>query len=252
VASPVTQVFFPAFSRIRDPARIGSIWLRAVRMVAVLIAPAMLGVVVVAPDLIPVVFGGQWHDAVPVVQILAPVGLVQSLQSLNAGILQALGRPGVLFRFSLVSTVLTTAGFVAGLPFGIVGIATGYAITSVLLEPYYLWRTARVVGVPIRAYLRAFSGVAEAALLMALAVFGARIMLVHSGVPSGVSLVALIGLGVAVYIPLVLWRAPEVLDELRRLREPRSELDQAGAEGPIEHLERSTPPPRLSVYRPRA
>ena len=48
VAGPITQVFYPAFSRIRDPVRIGQVWLRAVRIVAGLVVPAMLGLAVVA------------------------------------------------------------------------------------------------------------------------------------------------------------------------------------------------------------
>ena len=65
--------------------------------------PALAGLVVVAPDFVPVVLGDQWTAAVPVVQILAWVGIVQALQSLNMDILMARGRARTMFRFSSCS-----------------------------------------------------------------------------------------------------------------------------------------------------
>ena len=40
--------------------------------------PALGGLVIVAPDFVPVVLGDQWEAAVPVIQILAWVGALQA------------------------------------------------------------------------------------------------------------------------------------------------------------------------------
>ena len=45
IASPLSTVFFPAFSAMRDPERVANAWLRATRMVAVVVIPLTLGMI---------------------------------------------------------------------------------------------------------------------------------------------------------------------------------------------------------------
>ena len=62
---PIQDTLFPALSRIQDDRpRMGSLWLRVIRVVGAVVAPCMLGLIVVAPDFVPVVLGDHWLDAV--------------------------------------------------------------------------------------------------------------------------------------------------------------------------------------------
>ena len=116
IAGPVQRVLGPAFARMQDePRRIADAWVRAVRLVGALAIPSLLGLMVVAPDFVSVVLGDQWAAAVPLIQVLAIVGIVQSLQSISTDILQARGQANTIFRFSVLFTVTHTAGFVVGL-----------------------------------------------------------------------------------------------------------------------------------------
>jgi O-antigen/teichoic acid export membrane protein len=221
IAGPLTQVFYPAFSRMRDRESIGAVWLRAVRMVALVVVPLMLGLAAVAPDFVRVVFGKRWHAAAPVLQIIALVGLAQSLQALNYGILQSLARTRVLFRYTALASLATVGAFAAGLPWGIKGVATAYLLASVVLEPIYLWLTARAAGVPVRDWLRSIAGVAQAGLAMVVVVVGVRRALLATSLTAGPRLALLIAVGAAVYLPLAAWRAPETRHELQSLRKRR-------------------------------
>src|SRR5947207_188603 len=104
-------------------------------MIAFVAVPAMLGLIAVAPEFVTAVFGQKWHAAVPVIQLLAPVGLLGTLTTLNAGVLQVLDRTRALFRFTLVLSIASVGAFVAGLPWGIEGVATAYLIVTVALQP---------------------------------------------------------------------------------------------------------------------
>ena len=116
IAGPVQRVLGPAFARMQDePRRIADAWVRAVRLVGALAILSLLGLMVVAPDFVSVVLGDQWAAAVPLIQVLAIVGIVQSLQSISTDILQARGQANTIFRFSVLFTVTHTAGFVVGL-----------------------------------------------------------------------------------------------------------------------------------------
>jgi O-antigen/teichoic acid export membrane protein len=236
VAEPVTQVFFPAFSAMREPTRIAGAWLRATRILALVVAPAMFGLLVLAPDFVEVVFGDKWDAAVPVIQILSLVGLIRALTAVNHGVLQSLARTRVLFRFTVVLSVATVAAFIAGLPWGIDGVATAYLTVTLVLQPIFLWLTTRAVGLSVRDWLRSVAGVLEAAVGMLAVVFAARELLLSTDLGAGSRLVAVTALGALVYLPLVAWRAPEVGTELRgvlrRLRQPPSSTLEA-TEAPL-------------------
>src|SRR4051812_26677465 len=167
IASPIQDVLFPAFSRIQgDRDRIAVGWLRVTRAVAAVTVPMLVGLAIVADDFVAVVLGPKWHAAALVIQVLAWVGILQSLQGLNTGILEALGRARTIFRYTVVFFVAHLIAFVVGVQWGIVGVAVGYTISTTIIEPAYLWLTARAVGISPWMFLQSVAGVFEASALM--------------------------------------------------------------------------------------
>ena len=153
LAGPVQEVLFPAFAQLQDERdRMGTMWLRVNRVIAAVSLPLMIGLIVVTPDFVHVVLGDRWHSAIPVIRILACVGFMQSLVRLNSSILLACDRAGTLFRWSILITASNLAAFGVGLHWGIVGVATGYAITNTLLQPVNTFLTGRAVDVSLRAF----------------------------------------------------------------------------------------------------
>lgn len=223
ISIPVQDVLFPAFSRMQnDVPAMTAIWLRVNRVIASITMPALLGLIAVAPDFVHVALGDRWSAATRVIQILAWVGLLQSLQGLNGSVLRAVDRTSTLLRYSVVVLVASLAAFTVGLQWGIVGVATAYAVSSTFVEPYYTWLTTRSVGLPLWAFVKSLAGVSQASLAMFLSVIAVRLALTRSGLSPGLRLPILIFLGAAVYLPLCAWRAPQVVDELRTLRRRRS------------------------------
>lgn len=224
ISLPLQEVLFPAFSRMQDDKpRMTAAWLRANRLIGAISIPGMLGLVAVAPDFVAVVLGDQWKPAVPVLQVLAWVGLLQSLQGLNGTVLRAVDRTGTLLRYSVIVLVASLVAFAAGLPFGVLGVAIAYAVSSTLVEPYYTWLTTRALGTTLRAFAGALSGVAQAAVLMLAVVLAAREGLLAVDAPAAVRLLACIAIGVAAFGAFALWRAPELVAELHELRRRRSQ-----------------------------
>ncbi len=218
---PIQETLFPALSRMQDePRQIARIWLRTTRLLAALIAPAMFGLLIVAPDFVPVVLGHRWHSAVPIVQILAGVAVLQSL-STGLRVLAAVGQARALFRFSVVFNVITLIAFAVGLRWGIVGVAAAYAIVNLPLQLFFVRMTARAVGISVRDFVLSLRGVAVATLGMASFVEATRLVLVHEGAPPAVRLVASIAVGFATYVPLSLGYVPEMKAEVRALHARR-------------------------------
>jgi hypothetical protein len=172
--------------------------------------------------------GPKWSEAGLLLACLAPAIVAQGLNNLGAYVLSAAGRAGQLLLAMLLLLVLLVQGMLAGLYFGgylsdanpavaALGPAMGMALAQtavvslVWLGPY-LWFCLRSADLQPRAVLLALWPAARGALLMGLAVWGLRQVLlltdgpeVHPTVPPAVRLVALIALGVLVY-SLVAWR----------------------------------------------
>jgi O-antigen/teichoic acid export membrane protein len=226
IAAPITQVFFPAFSRMEDPRRIAAVWLRALRLIAFVVVPLMLGLVVISKDFVLTVFGHKWHAAVVPMQLLAPIGLMQALTALSQGIFQSIGNGRLLWRSTAAVSAISVAAFAVGLPGGISGVALAYLVASLIMQPGLMVITARAIDVPLRDVAGSLSGVLQAGLGMMAIVFGAREGLIALDVPTGARLAALIVVGALAYVPLVLWRAPAVRAELTDVARRRGGGDE--------------------------
>lgn len=221
VAVPVAQVLFPALSRIQeDPALIAAYWRRAIRLLGALAMPALVGLIVVAPDFVAVALGPRWKDAVPVIQLLGLVGLLQTLQFLNPIVLQALDHTSLLLRWTLASYGAAVVAFVIGLQWGITGVAAAFAISAAITEPTYAWITGRLIGVRLSHLARDLSGTAQATAALAAAALTARVLLLETGLPVWVRLLVEVALGAAVFALVFTWRARSIIDEVRMLRTP--------------------------------
>jgi O-antigen/teichoic acid export membrane protein len=239
IAGPVQKVLAPAFARMQDePKRMAETWLRAVRMVGTISVPALCGLVIVAPDFVRIVLGDDWSQVIPIIQVLAWVGIVQSLQSLNTDVLQARGNTRAVFRFTILFTGTHFVAFLIGLHWGVVGVAAAYAISTTFVEPVYTVITARSIETSFWEVVRAVRGVFEAALIMGAAVLAARVLMVEAGIPALPRLAACIAIGGLVYLAAYPWRAPEGWADIRGVlggvigrRRARASAIAAPAEG---------------------
>jgi O-antigen/teichoic acid export membrane protein len=227
VTIPLGEVLFPAFSRLQENRdRIAELWLQALTYSAAVTLPALAGLVVVAPDFVSVVLGSRWEEAVPVIQILVWVAALRAVQGPATSVVLAINRPDALFRISIVALVAFVLGILVGLPWGIVGVALGVAVTGTGVSAFWLSFVARQVGSSLRQVLRALAGVIEASALMAAGVFGLRELLVSAGVGAPARLALAVVAGVVLYAAACRWRAPAVYRRLvelvrRGLRRPQ-------------------------------
>ena len=115
VTSVLGRVLFPAFSNVQhDNARFRAAYLRVVQIVAVLCFPLMMGLLITADTVVPIVLGRQWTPAVPILMVLCPIGLMQSVGTLVGHIYTAKGRTDWMMYWGIVFGSLTVGGFSLG------------------------------------------------------------------------------------------------------------------------------------------
>jgi O-antigen/teichoic acid export membrane protein len=216
VSAMITQVLFPAFARIQhEDERFRQAYVRSCGLTALITFPVIAGMGVVADPLIRSVLGNKWVGAIPIFQILAPVGLVQSIQTTTGIIFQAKGRTDLMLRCGLLTLLVTGAGFLIGVRFGTLGVAVSYAISYLLLLVYPLFALPlRTIGLTVGKFASTLVPQFTMTLFMTLICLSWLFLLHKTGVAhSWFELLSSSALGAIVYTAIALiWRPPVVRD----------------------------------------
>jgi polysaccharide transporter, PST family len=212
IAIPTAEVLFAAFSRLRgDRARIADLWLGSIRILAAVILPLLVGLVIIAPDLIPTVFGAHWVVSVGVVQVLSVYVIVRSLQSWGSVLMDAVGRPQVTLWTQLGALCLTPVGVVVGSQWGVEAVAVGFVLSQLIAVevPMLIIVLSELRVSPLTLGKRLFAVVAATA-VMAAACLAARAGLLALGVGMAGRAALTIVVGAVVY-GVALWiLAPDI------------------------------------------
>lgn len=130
----VTQALFPRMSwlLVHERARAEQMLRRVFMLQSALGFAASVGTLVVSPIVVPLLFGGAYMQALPVLIVLAALPILIAMSNIfGVQILVSLG------NISAFSTVLIVAGFVnvaLVFPLGALWGATGVAVSMVLVE----------------------------------------------------------------------------------------------------------------------
>jgi PST family polysaccharide transporter len=90
---------------------------------------------VLAPEIVPALFGEQWNVSLPVMRILAFHGIIHSLQH-NGAVILALRKPARALAESVVNALITVGGILIAARWGIAGSAGVAALRGDLLYPF--------------------------------------------------------------------------------------------------------------------
>jgi O-antigen/teichoic acid export membrane protein len=227
----IGQVAFPAYAKLQNdrPALI-SAYLRVLRLTAVLTFPALLGVMVLGADLVRVLYGPKWAPMTVPLMIMCIAGLERSITAPLAPLLNAMGRPRIVF-FLLVAKVVLLAAAIFPLTArqGIIGTSIAGALVSVILISYTFPLVARFLCFSVREIVRAVAGPAAAGGVMALVLLLAK--LPGWFAPSALTLAMLIVLGAFVYLVALILLDRATVQEVIRL--VRSQFAPATAATPV-------------------
>jgi PST family polysaccharide transporter len=215
INAPVYAAAMPALSRLLDdPARYRSMFCQVMQKLGLLTMPVFALAAVTADWVVDILFGPSWHQAIPLVAmfsvsatflpVLMAAGLLFLTQARTADMLRATG----------LDAAVSVAAIVAGLPWGVIGVAASIATVGVLIRmPLAFWLTTRRGPVGVGAVWRAIAPPASIALAIALIVGGLRFV-TPDPTPVAMALVAATALVIAL-IGLLVW--PETRREMRQI-----------------------------------
>jgi O-antigen/teichoic acid export membrane protein len=195
----VGRVMFPAYATLQqDRAAFRGAFLTNVRRVALVSLPVGIGILLTARPIVVGLFGERWEPSVAPLQILAVFGLVRAFAGTTAPVLQAAGRPQLVFWLSVWHlAVLSAALFALTPPFGLRGAASAVVLAGVAsLVPAY-WFALRVLELPLRGLIANVERLAVCSVPLALCLLVVEVS--TGGLAAGLRLALLVICGVAVY-----------------------------------------------------
>lgn len=169
----VASVLFPALSSIQeDKERVGRIFLRSISLVTFISMPALLGLIVVADPFVRVLFGAQWLEAIPILQIFCLLGLAEIIKNMIGAVIESQGDSAGLVRYSTAQSVLNMVAISLGVVTGsLPAIALSVVLANYIVLGMYLNGLRKLVGLHYRQVVNAIGGAMICALLMAMAVY---------------------------------------------------------------------------------
>jgi PST family polysaccharide transporter len=218
VSGVLGRVMFSAFARMQgDPGRLRSSYVRVIAVIAAITTPMMLGMFVTVEPLVRVFLGARWLPVVPLVTVLAPVGLLQAITSPVGQIYMATGRTDLMFRVGLASSAAQVIAYLAGLPWGVEGVVAAYAAVNVLLFFPLTAVPFRLIRLRYRPFFSALRAVLGFSAAMAGIAALWRAAIEAAGVHSPLAVLLSTSLvGAAAYTAMLLAGRPAVLADLLR------------------------------------
>ena len=204
VTEVTNSVAFPAFSRIQDqPKRMRRAFYNVTQYTSLLAFPVFIGMAVLAPELVPLIFGEKWAPSIPVMQVLSLIGILQSVLFFNGSVIKASGKPSWQLGIMLLNAVFSVIGFLFAVNRGIVAVAASFVIVGYLLAPISYIAVRRLIRIDFRTYLWQYLPPLSASLIMVAVIEGLKYILRAQSLNPYLELSIYLLAGVGTYVLII-------------------------------------------------
>ena len=148
VGAPVLAKFQGSIQLLRKN------YLKLINLVAAINVPIYLGIFILAPLLVSILYGENYVEIAGLVRILSMYMLVRSLFNPVGSLVVATGRTDLEFYWNLFTLTLMPGAIFIGSQFSIEGVAWGILIAMILLfVPFWWFLINRMIAIDFATYL---------------------------------------------------------------------------------------------------
>jgi lipopolysaccharide exporter len=140
ISAVMAHMAFPVLARAEGPEAMFALRRRMVQLLTVVLFPLLALLTILAPTVVPWLFGPEWEPAVVPTQILAAGGAATLTIDAVGSALQAAGRTSTMLGFGIAHFIIYAAVVIVVSPHGIAAVAGGAAVvhTAFLVVAYHL------------------------------------------------------------------------------------------------------------------
>lgn len=177
-------------------------YLQLTQASATLMCPLLIGLSLVAPEALPLIFGSQWTGAVPFVQVIGLLGLVAPINYYFAPAMMALGQSRMVLRQGALQVVIGVALAAAAAPISLLAVAVAHVLRGLIVAIYNMIDLRKHMQLPIGRLMAWLAAPYAGTAVMAAAVFAARAAL-GTGHTLLTTLLVLAAVGAIAYLVVV-------------------------------------------------
>lgn len=159
VRAPLTTLSLPVLSSLKnDKIRYQNYYRQLLDISISLALPISIYSLLEGEFLIDLLLGQQWKNAVPVFKIFSVAGVFVAMSAAPGLVMLSQGYAKRHMQLTILTSLLISFSFIAGIPFGIKGVALGYTITSFLIMIPLIYYGFRGTPIRIRFVLESMVG----------------------------------------------------------------------------------------------
>jgi len=220
ISGVITRVIFPSFSIIQDNTqqlRMG--YLKAIKYISFITFPMMVGLFIIAPEFVRVVYGVKWNPAIPVIRILCLVGILKSIGTIVGTIFYSQGRPDIGFKLNLFILITLVPAILLGSKWGINGVATSILLLSCLFFIINQYFVNRLINLHFVDFFKNLRVIATSSISLFLIAFGCKFLLKKSFLfdTNLIMLIFLVIIGGITYVLITLLQEKNIISEAKSL-----------------------------------
>lgn len=200
VSAVLTMVSTPALAAAFERRTgIGSPYRKMMRVLSLVGTPLLLGMFVLADELIALIYGPRWTDAVPLLRIFIASTLVRSVTSPSGAVFNVIGRPEVSMRIVVGFLAVYVPALVVFSRWGLIEFALCVAVARILIGLVSLYISLAVIGESKLRVTGELIRPLAAGIAMAVVVWLVNRALAHAGAPIAARVAIGVAAGGAVY-----------------------------------------------------
>jgi len=145
INGPLGTVAIPALSRLADsPDRYRTAYLKILQKIAMLTMPFVAFMIVTSDWLVLLLLGAQWQRTGRIFMFLGMAALIQPVTKTCWWLFISQGRSSEMLRTGILSSGISVACIIGGLPWGAIGVAAAYAASELcFVTPIVFWSVSR-------------------------------------------------------------------------------------------------------------
>jgi PST family polysaccharide transporter len=210
----INQVAIPTFSKLQlEPERLLRAFYSVIELTSLVSFPAFIGLAVLAPELIPTLLGAKWLPSIPVIQVLALIGVLHSVYYYNGSVIMAMGKPSWKLIINFIYSIANVIAFIIAVRWGIVAVAVAFVIRGYALAPIELWLIKKLIPLNLITYSRQYVAPLAGSLAIATTIWLVKYFL-GDWVNVYILLAICIGLSIASYVMTILLIAPKLFQQV--------------------------------------
>ncbi|PGV53350.1 lipopolysaccharide biosynthesis protein [Bacillus sp. AFS037270] len=199
IAGAISKVAFPEISKHKDDLDfVRNLYLNIISRTSFLTFPICIGLLIVAPEFIKIVYGDNWESAIPVLQVLLIAGMISSIINVGGAVFNGLGKPEIDMWLNIISFVFLGIAIFIGSNFGILGVALGILIRSLIFGFVQIYIINKTIRLPQIIYLNSLLPNLYSTIIMGVSLCIVRFYFIGESVL--LNLIIIVTLGISLYI----------------------------------------------------